>query len=299
MSHLTSVASPPQEREVQPFGLRNWWPTTLLIALILLVYGSVLGRLTAQWWQDPNFSHGFFVPVFALFLVWEQRWHLVTLPCEPSWAGLFVIAGSLAMLVVGVLGAELFLSRSSLVFLASGLILLFHGWPRFRALFFPWAVLFLMIPIPTILFGQITFPLQMIASQLASSVLAVIGVPVLREGNVIKIPAMSLEIAQACSGIRSLLSLGTLAVIYGYFAEKNSVARVLIALSALPIAVLANAMRIVGTGLLVQYWDPDKGEGFFHTFSGWIIFVFALLMLYLLHKIARRLRPSLCRGSRS
>ena len=282
---------------MQPIGWRHWWPAALLVVLISLVYWSVLGRLAAQWWQDPNFSHGFFVPAFALFLVWEQRQRLTAIPSRPAWVGLFVIAGSLAMLVVGVLGAELFLSRSSLVSLAGGVILLFHGWPRFRALLFPWAVLFLMIPIPTIIFGQITFPLQMIASALASSVLAVVGVPVLREGNVIKIPAMSLEIAQACSGIRSLLSLGTLAVIYGYFAEKSSGARVLLALSALPIAVLANALRIVGTGLLVQYWDPDKGEGFFHTFSGWIIFVFALLMLYVLHRIVRRLRPPLCRGS--
>jgi exosortase len=193
----------------------------------------------------------------------------------------------LSVLVVGVLGAELFLSRISLLLLIAGLIVFFLGWNYFRALLFPWTFLVLMIPIPAIVFNQITFPLQILASKIAAGVLPAFGVPVLREGNVINLPAMALEVAEACSGIRSLLSLITLAIIYGYMLENRKSVRVILALAAIPIAVAANSLRIVGTGLLVQYWDPDKAEGFFHAFSGWLIFVVSLSLLFLLHQAFR------------
>jgi exosortase len=197
------------------------------------------------------------------------------------------LAFGLALLIIGQLGAEFFLSRFSLLIVLAGLIVLFLGWNFFRHLLFPWGFLLLMIPIPAIVFNQITFPLQLLTSKVASTVLPWMGVPVLREGNVIILPAMALEVAEACSGIRSLLSLATLAVIYGYLMESKLVVRVLLALASIPIAVAANSLRIVGTGLLVQYWDPDKAQGFFHEFSGWLIFLISLLMLYLIHQLLR------------
>jgi exosortase len=127
----------------------------------------------------------------------------------------------------------------------------------------------------------------MLASKFAAATLPLAGVPVLREGNIINLPAMPLEVAEACSGIRSLLSLVTLAIIYGYIMETRIWVRVVLALAAVPIAVFANSLRIFGTGLLVQYWDPDKAEGFFHLFSGWLIFVVSLGMLFLLHRFLR------------
>jgi exosortase len=169
----------------------------------------------------------------------------------------------------------------------AGLIVLFLGWSFFRALLFPWAFLFLMIPIPAIIFNQITFPLQLLASKLASTILPSMGVPVFREGNIINLPAMQLEVADACSGIRSLMALTTLAVIYGYLMERSLAVRVLLVVASVPIAVAANGLRIVGTGLLVQYWDPGKAEGFFHEFQGWLVFVASLVMLYLLHRLLR------------
>ncbi len=175
-----------------------------------------------------------------------------------------IVVFALAVLLAGVLGAELFLSRISLLLLIAGLVVFFRGWHSFRPFFFPWAFLFLMIPIPEIVFGQITFPLQILASKVAALLLPLLGVPVLREGNIINLPAMPLEVVEACSGIRSLLSLVTLAIIYGYLVETRTWARVTLALASIPIAVAANSLRIVGTGLLVQYWDPDKAEGFFH-----------------------------------
>jgi len=256
------------------------WQAPVLFLAILILYRDVLFRLVQQWWSDPNFSHGFFVPAFSAFVVWTHRKDLRAIPAQPSWMGLPLIVASLGILVVGVLGAELFFSRTSLVLLLAGLIVHFLGWPHLRALLFPVGFLLLMIPIPAILFNQIAFPLQLFASQAASSFLQFAGVPTLRQGNVIQLPTMTLEVVEACSGIRSLITLVTLAVIYGYLLETITWKRVFLALSAIPIAVLANALRIVGTGLLGEYWEPEKAQGFFHSFSGWVIFVVAIVFLF-------------------
>jgi exosortase len=267
------------------------WQTVVLAALLSWLYFPTLEHLVQQWWHDPNFSHGFFVPLFAAFVVWHDRNRLRAVQLCPSWSGVGVLLIGLCALIVGQMGAEIFLARISLLIVLAGLIILFLGWSFFRAVLFPWAVLALMIPIPEIVFSQITFPLQLLASKVASTLLPWLGVPVLREGNVIVLPAMALEVADACSGIRSLMSLATLAIIYGYLMERSIRVRVFLALAAIPIAVAANSFRIVGTGLLVQYWDPDKAEGFFHEFQGWLIFVASLVMLYLLHRLIRILWP--------
>jgi exosortase len=269
----------------------SWWKAIVIAGLLLWLYMPTLAHLAGQWWHDPNYSHGFFVPLFSAFVIWQERTRLSALALRPSWSGLLFLGFGLCVLIVGQMGAELFLSRLSLLIVLAGLIVLFLGWNFFRALLFPWAFLLLMIPIPAIIFNQITFPLQLLASKVASTTLPWMGVPVLREGNVIVLPAMALEVAEACSGIRSLMSLTTLAIIYGYLMERRVGVRVLLAVASVPIAVAANSLRIVGTGLLVQYWDPEKAEGFFHEFSGWLIFVVSLVMLYLLHRSVRIFSP--------
>jgi len=256
-----------------------------LLLLIAWLYASILARLFLQWINDPNFSHGIFVPLFALFVLWQDRKKLTAMAPVPSWAGLPLVVLSLLVLVLGVLGAELFFSRISLLILSAGLIILFWGGTFFRAVLFPWAFLILMIPIPNLILQQVTFPLQLLASKLATAMLELVGVPVLRQGNMIVLAAMPLDVAEACSGIRSLLTLVTLAIIYGYLLETRRWVRVALALSAVPIAVVANSFRVFGTGLLVQYWDPDKAMGFFHTFEGWLIFVVALIMLFAVHRV--------------
>jgi exosortase len=260
----------------------------VLFVLVAWLYSSILARLFLQWVgpaRDPNFEHGIFVPLFALFVLWQNRKQLGQIPPAPSWAGVPLLVISLLMLILGVLGAELFFSRVSLLILLASLIILFRGWAFFRAVLFPWAFLILMIPIPSLILQQVTFPLQQLAAKLATNLLELVGVPVLRQGNIIILAAMPLDVAEACSGIRSLLTLLTLAIIYGYLMETRVWIRVALACSAIPIAVAANGFRIFGTGLLVQYWDPDKAEGFFHAFSGWLIFIVALLMLFATHKL--------------
>jgi exosortase len=267
------------------------WQVGCLAVLSIWLYWPTLVHLVGQWWGDPNFSHGFFVPLFSAFAIWQERDRLARIALQPSWAGLIVLLAGLGMLVVGRLGAELFLDRASLLLVLAGVVILFLGWNLFRAVLFPWAFLLLMIPIPTIVFNRITFPLQLLASKVAATVLPVLGVPILREGNVINLPSMALEVAEACSGIRSLMSLVTLAIIYGYLMEKRLWVRWLLALASVPIAVAANSIRIIGTGLLVQYWDAEKAEGYFHASWGWIIFVVSLVMLYAVHGLVRVLFP--------
>jgi exosortase len=255
----------------------------MICLLVAAAYHQVLGKLVLDWQNQDN-SHGFLVPLFAAFLVWEKRKTLRDTKIAPVWSGIAVIALGLGVLILGVYGSELFLSRVSLLILLAGLVLSFGGWQFLRELRFALLILLLAIPLPAIIFNQITFPLQILASKLASALLPLFGVPVLRDGNIIRLPVMDLEVAEACSGIRSLMSLFTLAVFYGYFMENSRWRRVVVVLASIPIAIAANAVRILGAGLCVQYWDPEMAQGFLHEFSGWVVFLVSLLCLYLVHR---------------
>ena len=262
-----------------------WWQVSVVALLTVWLYSSVLVRLAVQWSRDANFSHGFLVPAFSVFVLWRNRERLRNLTSKPHSAGLWIMLAALCVLVLGILGSELFLSRVSFVLMLAGVIVLFWGWDHLRAVRFPLLFLLLMIPLPAIVFNQLTFPLQILASKLAAAALPLLGVPVLREGNIIKLPAISLEVVEACSGIRSLCSLITLAVICGYTVRERRGLWALLILAAIPIAVIANALRIISAGVLVQYWNANKAEGFLHTFSGWLVFLTSLGMLIWLRQI--------------
>jgi exosortase len=266
-------------------------PITIIVALLLALYLRVGIKLVTDWYNIADYSHGFLVPLFSLFLLWDKREEIAATAVRPSWAGVPLVAAGLVFLIFGIYGVDLFTSRFSFVVLLAGLVWSFFGGAMLRVLKFPILVLLLAIPFPTIIFNQITFPLQLMASRLASMVLPMLGVPTLQEGNVIQLPVMKLEVAEACSGIRSLMSLFTLSVFYGYFLEKTTTRRVILALASIPIAVTANVARIVGTGLCVQYWDPSKALGFFHEFSGWVMFLVSLGCLYLVHRAMALVSP--------
>ena len=266
--------------------------TGLLCVLVALIYDRVLAKLVIDWWQIPDNSHGFLVPLFAGYLAWSRRETILKTRLKPAWSGVLVIALGLMVLLVGDLGAELFLSRLSFVILLTGMTICFGGWALFGELRFSILVLLLAIPVPAIVLNHITLPLQMLASKVASATLPLFGVPVLRDGNVIRLPVMDLEVAEACSGIRSLVSLLAMALFYGYFVERSNLRRLFLVLLSVPIAIAANALRIVGTGLCVQYWDPEKAMGFFHEFSGWVVFLASLTCLFLL----QRLMSLICRA---
>lgn len=263
----------------------------LVSVTLLVVYVPVLSSLVRQWASDENYSHGFVIVPLALFFAWERRRALARTPAAPSTAGLVVVAGSLLVFLAGLFGAEIFLSRVSLIGVLAGAILFLFGWRHLRLLAFPVLFLLLMVPLPAILFNHLTLPLQSIASRAGEAAIAAAGIPVLREGNVLVLPTTTLEVAQACSGIRSLISLLTIAIVLGYFREPRRWARGLLAAATIPIAIVANAARVAGTGLAADWIGPEAAEGFFHAFSGWLVFLAAFgLLLVVQQALARRWR---------
>ena len=264
-------------------------PLALLLGgLVVGLYAPVLAGLVEQWWQDPNYGHGFFIPLFVSYVLWQTRNHWLNIEARPSNFGLLVMLGAIGLLIVGSLGAELFTTRSSLVFLLAGMVLFLSGWKMLRAVAFPLGSMMLMIPLPVIVYNQITFPLQLMASKQAASCLELFRVPNLREGNVLLLPGYALAVAEACSGIRSLMSLVALAIVYGYFAEKRLWARIALVILMVPNAVASNAARIVGTGILTYFFGHRAAEGFFHFFSGWLIFLFAVGGMLLAHALLKK-----------
>jgi exosortase len=243
------------------------------------LYAGVAAGLIAQWTADDNYTHGFLVVPLAAYFVYERRRELASASIRPSAAGLPLIIAGLLCFVAGQLSAELFLTRVSIIVVLSGIVLFLFGTRQLRLLAFPLAFLLLMVPLPAILFNHISFPLQTLAAQLGAAAISAGGVPVLREGNLLQLPGRALEVAEACSGIRSLISLLMFAIVFAYFAERGGVRRVLIALAAVPIAVLVNAARVAGTGLATYWISPAAADGFFHSFSGWFMFLLAIAAL--------------------
>jgi exosortase len=270
---------------------KGLWPLVLVVCTGAWLYAGVLRGLGADWSNDDNYSHGFLIVPLAAYFVWERRGRLARAVRTPSAVGLLVVLASLALLVAGILGAEFFLSRVSMIGVLAGAVLFLGGWEHLRILAFPLGFLLLMIPIPAIVFNLIAFPLQLFASQFGVMVIQLFDVPVLREGNVIVLAHTKLEVAEACSGIRSLISLLTLGIVYGYFSDARAWVRLAIALSTIPIAIVANGLRVAGTGVLAHYYGPEAALGFFHTFSGWLVFVAAFGILFVVVNGVRRLAP--------
>lgn len=274
----------PADRRV---SWRTWGGVFGILGLIL--YGVILKNLVLNWWQNPDYSHGFLVPVFSGYVLWRERRRLATVVVKPSNFGLVVMLGAIGLLLAGSLGAELFTTRFSLLVLIAGIVLFLAGRKMLRAVLFPLGFLVLMIPIPVIIYNQITFPLQLLASRFATFWLQLVNVPVLREGNLIILPNYTLEVVDACSGIRSLMTLITLAIAYGYLAEDRRWTRYVLALLMIPIAIVSNAIRIMGAGLLTYHFGHEMAQGFFHEFSGWVIFVAALILMFGCHWILSKI----------
>ncbi|MBI5446810.1 MAG: VPLPA-CTERM-specific exosortase XrtD, partial [Deltaproteobacteria bacterium] len=258
-----------------------------------LLYLPVLTGMVREWYSNEDYSHGFLIPIISAYLLWQRRKELSEAAgYDRLTLGLFVCLTSVCVLIVGRAGAEFFLQRFSFVLFLIGGVLWLFGRSALRLASAPLLLLFLMIPLPYLAYDAVAFPLKLLAARVATTSLDLIRIPVFREGNLIHLPGQTLEVADACSGMRSLMTLVTLGVVYAYFSERVTWKRLLIVLSTIPIAVVTNAGRVTGTGLLTHYVSPKAAEGFFHSFSGWLVFIAAFLLLLalrrLLHLAGRR-----------
>jgi exosortase len=268
--------------------LRQWWWLFLAFAL---VYGQILASLVGEWWTNDDYSHGFLIPFALAYLLYERRDEIFTIPRVPSAFGYVVILGSQLILIVGFLGAEYFLQRVSMVVFFAGIILFFWGWKMLVETAFGLVLILLAIPLPAIIFNAIALPLQLFASSWAESFLRVCQIPVYRDGNVLQLSQQLLNVTEACSGIRSLMSLVTLATMLAYFLPMRWWARLAFIFTAVPIALAANAFRVAGTGLLARWFGDRAAQGFFHSFSGWLVFIFAFVILLAELFLLQRLAP--------
>lgn len=268
------------------------WPwigllTLVFVALLGVLYGAILRDLLWQWWDDANYSHGFLVPLFSGLLIWQHRGELGALALRGSWVGFPVLLAGLGALILGDVGAENFLTRSSLIVILAGLVLLHLGPAVFRALAFPLAFLLFMVPLPATLFYAVTFPLQRLAAQNAAWGLGLLGVPVLLDGNIIHLSHLSLGVAEACSGVRSLISLLALGAAWAYLAVPGVWGKLVLVAATVPITIAANTGRVVATGLVGEWAGIEYAQGFYHSFSGWAIFVLAFVGLLGVHGLIR------------
>jgi exosortase D (VPLPA-CTERM-specific) len=259
------------------------WPGLLLIA----VYAPLLAGLARQWSTDPDMSHGFFVLPVAAFVVWRRRGDLAAIESKPNWWGLAMVVWGAVQMLLGTLAAQVFIARTASLVSLAGAVLFLGGTRALKILAFPLLLLLFLFPIPAIIYARITLPLQIFASAAAETILSWIGIPVLRDGNILELPHERLSVVEACSGIRSLLSLGFLSLVYGYFFDRRVAMRWVLLGATVPIAIAANAARVTLMGLLGEY-RTDLAQGAFHLFEGWVLFVVALSLLVTLHQLLRR-----------
>jgi len=262
----------------------------IIVACLVLLYFRVLQGLISDWIHMPDFSHGFLIPIVSFYFVYEKRKQLSALSPSTAWTGFGLIVFGILLFLLGNLATEYFTMRFSMLVVLGGIILFLLGREFYKTFLFPLVFLIFMIPIPSVLMDRITFPMQLFASKVAAKSLYLIGIPALREGNVILLANTSLEVAEACSGIRSLISLLALSVVFAYFSQKTTLKRVLLVLSTFPIAIIANAARVTGTGVLAHHYGDKVAQGFFHGFSGWILFVVAFVCLFVVGGLLTKIR---------
>lgn len=269
-------------------------PIAIALALAFL-YFTVLVKLGNDWWHDENYSHGLLIPFVIAFIIWRERKQIGEWKAQPAtWFGATGIVVSLFALWAGTAGAELFVQRASLVLMLASIVVYFFGFRFIRFVAVPLVLLVLSIPIPQIIFNRIAFPLQLFASRCAVAAMSFLSIPVLRQGNVIELMPLGasepkkLAVVEACSGIRSLMTLVTLALVYAYFTRPTAPGNktyailrgMILVVAAVPIAILTNALRVSGTGVLAHYYGTRVADGFFHSFSGWVIYIVAAVMLF-------------------
>ena len=261
----------------------------ILVSSFAILYSHTIVEMMKNWNRDDNFSHGFLIPVISAFMIWQKRGLLAQQNTNPSTWGIIIILAAMFMHIIGAISAEMFTMRTSLIVCITGSVIYLFGFRIFLIIGIPVIYLFFMIPIPKIIWNQISFPLQLMAAELASAMVQLLGIPILREGNILHLSNTTLEVMDACSGLRSLTSLLALSGAFAYIIKLRMFSRWLLFLSAIPIAILVNILRLTVTAVLATYVGAETAHGFLHDLSGILVFIVAFIILYAFQAFLRRI----------
>ena len=258
--------------------------SAILFVLMCVLFWNVLVEMAKDWWNFDAYSQGMLLPPLALYIAWLNKKHILSYDAIPDYRGLLLTGGACILYTLGNIASEFFMTRMSFVMLIAGLIWTFWGFPRLRALGFPILLLATMVPLPAIVYNSLAAPLQLFASDIAARIAQVFGVSVFRDGNILQLANITLGVAEACSGLNSLSALIVGSVLLGYLLCSGTAARIILFLSAVPLAIGVNILRVTGTAVLADY-NEMFALGFYHSFSGWLVFVFGFGLLYLFARL--------------
>lgn len=268
----------------------QYLPAAITMIVFLVIYHNVILSLAHDWSIDDNFSHGFLIPLISGFLVWQDRERLAGIPVRPANTGLPMLAGSLGLFILAHTGAELFTLRFSMILVLFSLLVYLAGWKMAGAVFFPLLYLAFMIPLPAIIWNKIAFPLKLFATDMAVNCIKILGLTVYSEGNIIFLPNTTLEVVDACSGLRSLMSLMALSAAFALISTHGTLKKWLLFFAAVPVAIVVNIFRLTVTAVLAKIYGPEVAEGFLHDASGILVFIVAFMMVYGVHWILMKVR---------
>ena len=274
--------------EIKPAG---WIKFTIYGLLLLGIYYSTFTKLITIDWEREAYSYCWLILPVVLFLIWIKRDELTSLAAKPSWKGLIPVGVGIVFFWLGELGGEFFTQYISFWLILVGICLLHLGWEKFKIVSFALFFILTMFPVPNFINTRIMLQLRLISSKLGIAIIQLWGLPAFREGNIIDLGFTQLQVVEACSGLNSLISLVVLSLLLVYFFKDHIWKRGVLLVSSIPLAIVTNSMRIAMTGILYKYFGAGVAEGFFHGFSGWLIFVFCIPVLLIEMKVLENLPP--------
>ena len=270
---------------------KQYIPLIMVLLCFFVLYYQVIYNMALDWTIYDNYSHGFLIPLISGYLIWYKKDTLSESSINPSNLGLILLTASLAFFIITNLGAELFTMRFSMIMVILSCSVFLAGWKFTRAVFLPVVYLIFMIPLPAIIWNKMAFPLKLFATKIAVSVITFLTIPVYREGNIIHLANTTLEVVDACSGLRSLTSLLALSAAFALISEHSNLKKFILFLSAIPIAIFVNIVRLSGTAVMARHFGAQVAQGFLHEVSGILVFVFAFVILYIVHWLLLKFNP--------
>ncbi len=260
--------------------------------MLALLFLPAIREFLYDWSHDDNYSHGFLIPVISAYLLWLKREEIRSANRESNLLGLFVLIAGLVLNILGTAAAEWYTVRFSLIPVLLGAVLYLWGWQVVRHVWFPIVFIIFAIPLPYTLFRTLTFPLQLFSTEMTHAIVTSAGVPALRQGNLLHLPGYSLEVIEACSGLRSMIVLSALAALFAYISPGGAFRKLFLFALAVPIAIAANIIRLLVTSLGALFISHEFAEGFLHDFSGVLVFMVGLTSFLLVHWLLEKVRPT-------